>query len=334
MGIVSGMFGGAGAALQDIGATRMKADLLRENESALLDKKAGIDAKAADTRGRVELQRQMALEQFKSTLAERTRTDQLGRIDKAAAPIIGGIVTRKANKFYAEQGGPSDHTIDDLSDEEKAEFRPTDMEAIDARIQAGVTTGDVDPIKAKGALQKDDSALYKVQLEQLKEEGRDRRSEDAIRRAEIAAESRERIAAAGNASRERSAEIRVAAMVKAAGGGSSGNKETLSFIDGQRKDIASEAQDLRARYQAELRDASSKRRAEIEATYAPKFAELESRRTQIQADFDSLREKVGLPKAAAPAAAPAPNPAAPPPLPTPGKPAASGSRASQFRVIR
>jgi hypothetical protein len=116
--------------------------------------------------------------------------------------------------------------------------------------------------------------------------------------------------------RDETANRRLEALIAKMGGGANGTKEALSFIDGARKELANDAAMLKSMYVADIKDLGPTQRAKVKAEYEPKFAALEAKRTQIEADFNALREKVGLPSASAPAPSPAPD-KAPAALPLP-----------------
>jgi hypothetical protein len=97
-------------------------------------------------------------------------------------------------------------------------------------------------------------------------------------------------------------------------------KEALAFLDGSRKEVAEQAQSLKAQYQAELKAALlPDDKARITAEYKPKFDDVDRRRKMIESDYASMRERVGLPPLGdSPAPAPAPRPSAAPPGLPPG----------------
>ena len=86
---------------------------------------------------------------------------------------------------------------------------------------------------------------------------------------------------------------RLEALIGRLGGGQSGTKEALTFIDGQRKEIAAESAELRQLQKQSMEMGQDP--AKVSAEFAPKFAALQRKRDQIEADFGSLREQVGLP---------------------------------------
>lgn len=116
--------------------------------------------------------------------------------------------------------------------------------------------------------------------------------------------------------RDETANRRLEALIAKMGGGANGTKEALSFIDGARKELANDAATLKSMYIADINGLSAAQRAKVKAEYEPKFAAIEAKRTQIEADFNALREKVGLPSASAPAPSPKPD-KAPAALPLP-----------------
>lgn len=123
--------------------------------------------------------------------------------------------------------------------------------------------------------------------------------------------------------RDNTAQARLETLVKSNGGGASGTKEALNFIDGARKELANDAASLKALYTAEITAAGAPSRVPaIKQSYQPKFDAIDAKRKQIEQDFNALRERVGL--APAESAAPA-SPSTPKPTPAPVKPPAAAS---------
>lgn len=202
MGILSGALGGAGAALQNIGETNMKADLQRGNELAV-----------GQQRSDLELQRQQTLETFKMKLGEQQRTAQVGRIDEAAGKIADQSVAQKRGIIQGGIADPTAWTPEQQAavDQSLAGDKQQAMADPKVRTQAAVATGDIDPKSAAVLGQKDDSLMYKTLYEQSREDRRDARldatEEGRFRRQEAAQDARERLAeikakGGGNVSRE------------------------------------------------------------------------------------------------------------------------------------
>lgn len=276
-------------------------------KKSLMDSQAEHSAKADEAAA----QRAMRLEEFKQSLgtrvAEEQRTAQVARIDEKSAEIAesslapkrglieSGIVDR--SNWTPEQQAAVDQSL--AMDKKQALVDPK------TRTAAAIATGDISPEKA-AVIERDDrrldaaekTAALKERLEMLREEGRndrfDKTEEGRAARAERSAELQQkrldvmmelgtrRLEQAGRKSDEAAT-----------------TKEVLSFLDGSRKEVQSDAQNLRQLYQAEIKDASRTKRQEIDATYAPKFAEVERKRELIEQDYNSVREKVGLPARAA-----------------------------------
>lgn len=269
-----------------------------------------------EVQSEMDLERTKRLEEFKQmlqakdeerklSLADQARTAQASRIDAKAgemadaelAPKMGlieaGITDRSA--WTPEMQASVDQSL--AADKKAAKGK--------LRTEAAIATGDISPKDAAVLSQKDEALLYKALWEQSKEEGRNNRA-DA------------RLTAMQESSDKRLAYL-FAALEKKGKGGTDGTREALSFLDGSRKEIQSEAQNLRQLYQAQIKDKSKAEVARIDAEYQPKFAEVERKRAMIEEDYNHVRERVGLPARAAapkPAPSPAPKPAA----------AASGSR--------
>lgn len=279
---------------------------------ALADEQAKAQT-ARDTR-LAELQEQSGIrtENRAVARADKQRTDQTARIDAAAGDI--------AEKAVEGKRGLINSRIED-----KSSWTPEQQAAVDqslnidktkvaadpkTRTQAAIATGDIDPKTAATFGQKDDAALYKMMWEQQKEEGRNQRSDD-------------RLAASAEASDKRLGYLFAALEKRGGGKGGDTNKEALQFLEGSRKEIASDAANLKALYAAKTASASYKDKPALEVEFDAKFKDIDKKRAQIESDYDFLRDKIGLPsRGKEPAANPAPAPAAA----KPGAPAATKTR--------
>lgn len=258
----------------------------------------------------LEEQRATRLAEFKALLeakhANTAREEQVARIDakenelieERVAPVRGlmdaettDAVARRPDNREAHQAS-LDKGVEDARKGLKGKLR----------TEAAVRTGDISPKDA-------------AQIE------RDERRIDA---SEKATDQRDSAAAMRDETQRYIAELRhedsmkrMEMLAKRFGSDKSGTKEALAFIEGTRKELSTEASELRRLYQAELKDKLPSQQAKIKAEYDPKFAAVEQKRAQVEQDYAALRERVGLPPIAA---APAPKPTAP------AKPAASGSR--------
>lgn len=85
--------------------------------------------------------------------------------------------------------------------------------------------------------------------------------------------------------------------------GASGNKaekseKVMTFMNGQIRQLNSESEDVAAQLKADLKAnefASPEEKAAIRAEYAPRLNAIAQQRQQLNADFDSLRDRFGLP---------------------------------------
>jgi hypothetical protein len=290
-------------------------------KKSLMDSQAEIDTAREDKAS----ERAMRLAEFKASLdsrvAEEQRTAQVSRIDAKAgelaesslAPkrglIDSGIVDR--GNWTPEQQAAVDQSL--ALDKQQVKADPK------TRTDAAIATGDISPDKA-ATIERDDRRLdaaekanaLKERLEMLREEGRNARAE---RTAELQDKRLSVMLELG--------EKRLEAAGKKADGAAT-TKEVLSFLDGSRKELQSDAQNLRQLYQAELKDASPSKRKEIESSYQPKFAEVERKRALIEQDYNAVRAKVGLAPRADSAEA---KPAATPPAANATKQGASAPKA-------
>lgn len=305
MGIILGALGGMGQEMAKIGAA---------NQKALMDEEA--DTRKANLSSGLALDREKALILFKQNLGAQERADQVKRVDTAAGKIAEDAVTEKRGIVTAgiadkEAWTPEQQAAVDQSLEIDKKKIASDPET---RIQAAIGTGDIAP--------KDAATI-----------NRDERRLDATEKATAA---RERQADQRDATQRYIAELRdkqqgarLEALIAKTGKDKDGVKEALSVIDGARKDLANEATNLKSLYATELKDKSRSEQARIASEYKAKFDSIDEQRRQLDADYDSLRGKVGLPPRQPLRATPAVPP--PPAAQTPaGKPSATRPPLSSF----
>lgn len=304
MSIFLGALGGAGEAMGQVGNTMLQSELAKDRDSARLNQESDLT-----------LARAKAMELFKQSLTDADRVSQVQRVDAAAGKIAD---TKVAGKRAAVEAGIVDRAS--WTPEQQAavdQSMQTDREAVlsdpNTRTQAAITTGDISPKDAAAILHKDDALLYKALWEQQKEEGRNDRSDARI--AAQADATDKRLAASAAASDKRLAYL-FASLEKRGEkkAGADTAKEALQFLDGSRKEVTAEAQNLRQLYTSQIKDKSPAAVAKIDAEYQPKFADVERKRREIEEDYNHVRERVGLPSrgGAAPAAMPGAAPAAAP----------------------
>jgi hypothetical protein len=215
MSIILGALGGAGEALQQVGAMNQKAELAQEQTQLESD----LATKRAET-----------LEQFKSTLAVQTADQQRQQMVGRIAPVQQGILdqgivnratTARANQLdgtvatgsdgqpaqsqgfvgdanqvlqainqmpdgpdkqaalaqlqqqvSAGKGKVGNLTMDDLTDQEKAQFAPTAKDRQNAFVQAATQTGDISPtdvMKTSSSMQ-----ITQLRMENLLDRANDR----------------------------------------------------------------------------------------------------------------------------------------------------------------
>lgn len=81
-----------------------------------------------------------------------------------------------------------------------------------------------------------------------------------------------------------------------ASGGKDGAKEVLSFIDNSRKELSANEANLRNIMADEIKEEPSpEKKQTIRDKYQPQLDAVSEKRTQLESDFNAVREKVGLP---------------------------------------
>lgn len=297
---------------------------LKEDER---EHQARLQRQNAEHSADVQLERQKTLELFKAKQAEQSRADRVTRVDARVGEIAEAEVSGKRGIVQAGIADPAAWTAEQQGavDQSLALDRKGLMDDPETRLKASVQTGDTDP-KDYAAHR---SAERRTDVSEKRVDASDRATEARERSATLAAASREYTAQLREETaqmREENRAKRLESVVK----GSGGTREALAFLEGQRKELASDAQNLRQLYQAEIKGMLGERKAAIDAAYAPKFAEIERKRTLVEQDYNSMRERVGLPARTDSAApAPTPKPAAAPP-----KPGASGPKPTASTAMK
>lgn len=273
----------------------------------LYAKQSLIDAqlKADLVKDEVAGQRAQRLAEFKANLdanmADKARTEQVKRIDEKTGALADAQLAPKYGDISARSPDQQDRLTST-----RAEERSGLIDAPALRTKAAIATGDISP-KDAATIEREDRridaaekmAALKERLETLREDGRNARAE---RTAEMQQKRMEVMLELG--------QRRLEQMGKKADQAAT-VKEALSFVDGQRKELASEAQNVRQLYQSELKAAKlPDDKARVESEYKPKLAAIEQKRAMIEQDYSALRERVGLPARSEaappkPAAAPA-----------------------------
>ena len=342
MSILLGALGGAGEQLSKIGADRQAFEdksALENQQSDLALKRAQAleqfkqDLAAKPLMRLTDRARQLAREEVP---VESTPVDQVtgnipladGEVGPKGRGFTGSIAEIRRGIAALPDGPDKTAAMKQLdaqvaSDQKAADGiiagarrKRTSREALDAAVDEARST-DLPALAAY------ETAIGKAERDERRIDVTEKKGDQAARAAELKDQRDRDLAAQRDATqryiaelRDETANRRLEALVAKMGGGANGTKEALSFIDGARKELANDAATLKSMYAADIKELNAAQRAKVKAEYEPKFAAIEAKRNQIEADFNALREKVGLPGASAPAPSPAPD-KAPAALPLP-----------------
>jgi len=339
MSILLGALGGAGEQLSKIGADRQAFEdksALENQQSDLALKRAQAleqfkqDLAAKPLMRLTDRARQLAREEVP---VESTPVDQVtgnipladGEVGPKGRGFTGSIAEIRRGIAALPDGPDKTAAMKQLdaqvaSDQKAADGiiagarrKRTSREALDAAVDEARST-DLPALAAY------ETAIGKAERDERRIDVTEKKGDQAARAAELKDQRDRDLAAQRDATqryiaelRDETANRRLEALIAKMGGGANGTKEALSFIDGARKELANDAATLKSMYTADINGLSAAQRAKVKAEYEPKFAAIEAKRTQIEADFNALREKVGLPgaSASAPSPSPAPQPGAP-----------------------
>ena len=329
-GIIAGAMGGLGQGMVNEAETLRKQDEIKQryqSETDLVTLRANLETRKAK-----EL---ADYNEGKTIATEQRKVAPLKRVGEAAQEIAGKEVPLQGSDVQSLEGGKGDAVdgkpiegpgmqgnvgiiMKQMEDGIKNEADPAtkqqkiqDFENIkkqiknqqDAEAEGKTrTVGNDEAVKiALDKLKVSDPEAYAAYETTIGKSLRDERKLDNQANAAEIKDRREReLAMMRDATTRYAADLRSAdsdkrleALIGRLGGGQSGTKEALTFIDGQRKEIAAESAELRQLQKQSMEMGQDP--AKVSAEFAPKFAALQRKRDQIEADFGSLREQVGLP---------------------------------------
>lgn len=321
MSIIGDAFMGA----LDTGRGYLQADIKADAERQKADEVASRQEATDNRKDDMAQKRMIVAEQLKEEFAQNSAKQKYGRlqsegdaIEKEAGNIdfkrSGGLINSirsqvpNEGEFANKELGAEDiATIrSKLSPADAEKFyglKPqTELSKTDDQIAAARTVGAyesrpglIEQRKTLFDTDKADRKESKDKADDQRKTAKDAADAETKARREDSREEANRIAILRI---EKSGEIatqRIAAMV-ARGHGSDKAEKVMPFIDGQRKEIASEAADLNKQMSADLKDVyDDKKKAVIKAEYAPRIAAITERRDQINKDFSHLRKNYGLP---------------------------------------
>ena len=252
-----------------------------------------------DQRAKMQAERDMRLEELQIAREGRAvdtknkeRTDMVGRIDAAASDLAEPQIQAKRGLISSGIADPSSWTPEQQSavDQSLALDKKGLIGDPATRKQAAINTGDITPKDA--ATMADSERRLDITEKRAEEAAKSAAMKDATER--YKADLKDADSKRDNDTANRRLEGLVRGIGKS--GSSNPTKEALSFIDGVRKDLASEATQVRGLYQAELKDAlMPEEKTAVNQKYKPQLDAIEKKRAQMTVDFNSLREKVGLP---------------------------------------
>lgn len=329
-GIIAGAMGGLGQGMVNEAETLRKQDEIKQryqSETDLMTLRANLEEGKAKALADYN--------EVKTIATEQRKVAPLKRVGEAAKEIAGKEVPLQGSDVQSLEGGKGNAfdgqpletkgmqgnvgiIMKQMEDGIKNETDPAtkqqkiqDFENIkkqmgsqqDAEAEGKTrTVGNDEAVKiALDKLKVSDPEAYAAYETTIGKSLRDERKLDNQANAAEIKDRREReLAMMRDATTRYAADLRSAdsdkrleALIGRLGGGQSGTKEALTFIDGQRKEIAAESAELRQLQKQSMEMGQDP--AKVSAEFAPKFAALQRKRDQIEADFGSLREQVGLP---------------------------------------
>ena len=316
IGLIFGAMGGVGENMQREAEQENRAKLQRDSEVELATIRASLEEQKAKSLAKFSESQVIA--------AEQRKVAPLKRVGEAAQEIAGKEVPLQGSDVQSLEGGKGNafdgqplktkgmqgnvgiimKQVESMPEgEDKANILKQIKNQQDAEAEGKTrTVGNDEAVKiALDKLKVSDPEAYAAYETTIGKSLRDERKLDNQANAAEIKDRREReLAMMRDATTRYAADLRSAdsdkrleALIGRLGGGQSGTKEALTFIDGQRKEIAAESAELRQLQKQSMEMGQDP--AKVSAEFAPKFAALQRKRDQIEADFGSLREQVGLP---------------------------------------
>jgi len=331
-GIIAGALGGAGQGMVN------EADAMRRRDD--VQQRMQGEADLAVLRESLSEKKAMAiakLSESQAIAAEQRRVAPLKRVGDAAQEIAGSEAPLQASDIQTLEGGKGNafdgqplktkgmqgnvglimrqvESMPEGEDKTNILKQIKNQQAAEAEGKTRTISNDEAVKIALNKLKVSDPEAYAAyEMTIGKSDREDKRLEIAGKNAELKDARDRAIADQRDATSRYIADLRSAdsdkrldVLISKMGGGQAGTKEALTFIDGQRKEVAAESAELRQRQKQEIDMGQDP--AKVLENYSPQFKSLQSKREQIDADFNALRSKVGLPSANQPGRSPKADP--------------------------
>lgn len=301
MGLLGDLLGSAANTATDILDKDIAHNAEMERQAASQKTQLENQKTMADYNANLQKQRDIEVEKLKVTLAEELRQGQMKRLQGQIEQVEKDtpVVTeeRKGRKLAtAQQTAPSltAETMGLISQKlSPAQMRKyygvkqdTPVDAMDDQITAAARSGSLDALAALKEQRK--GVVEQMKLDQ---------DRDIADQKEVTANNRIDATLRGQELRHQDF---LARLEKLGAGGGGAHGEALKYIDGERKALQADANDLRKAYEAEVKanQYDEAKKAELKQSFDAARAEMDKRRKQLDADFTELRSKVGLSPAA------------------------------------
>lgn len=316
IGLIFGAMGGVGENMQREAEQENRAKLQRDSEVELATIRASLEEQKAKSLAKFSESQVIA--------AEQRKVAPLKRVGDAAQEIAGSEAHLQAGDIQTLEGGKGNafdgqplktkgmqgnvgiimkqlESMPEGEDKNNIVKQIKSQQAAEAEGKTRTISNDEAVKIALNKLKVSDPEAYAAyEMTIGKSDREDKRIEVAGKNAELKDARDRAIADQRDATSRYIADLRSAdsdkrldVLIGKLGGGQAGTKEALTFIDGQRKEVAAESSELRQLQKQAIEMGQDP--AKVSAEFAPKFSALQRKREQIESDFGSLREQVGLP---------------------------------------
>ncbi len=307
MGYFMDFIGGMLNSGDEIVESRLKEDAQTRKEEATLKRQEESDIRKDSLATQREITKEQLKEAFEQSKKQATYErlqKESGMIDSEARNIDfkrnKGLINAVSNtvpmegEYAGNELTPEDiETIRKNMKPEDAEkyygIKPqTELSKADDKVAAAANVG---AFESRPALESQRKQLFETD----KADRKDKQESEKIRAKEARDEATQEFKEKQLAETQRKNDAMIARALRG-DGGRQGSEKVMSYMDGRRKEIASEAADINKQMAADLKDVyGEKEKAKVREQYQPKLDSIAKERAQLSKDFAKIRTNFNLP---------------------------------------
>lgn len=297
----------------DVGRSYLQNDIRAEAEAAKADQIAQRQEATDVRRDDMSQKRAIAIEQLKELFARSQSEEKYTRLQNESEAIDGEVLNKKAGLINAiRRSVPNDGEFsgEKITDDHLQQIRrnmspedakkyynldpETSLSKVDDQIAAARKVGAFESrpalIEQRKQLADTDKADRKERADKEEFSRKTTKDENDVRLKENELKRKE----ANDANNLRIKEIREDTRLTQSEKAGKAEK-VMTFIDGQRKEIASESAEINKQMTADLKNAfGPEEKAQVKAEYKPRLNALAEKRDQLDKDFKEIRSTFNL----------------------------------------